>query len=32
MNGQTTALTCAINSLGQIVQNICAPACCPTKG
>lgn len=29
MNSQTTALTCAINSLGQVVQSICAPACCP---
>ena len=32
MNSQTNALSCAINSLGQIVQNICAPRCCPTQG
>jgi len=32
MNTQTNSLSCAINSLGQVVQNICAPRCCPTQG
>lgn len=30
MAGQTNALSCAINSLNQVVQNICAPKCCPS--